>query len=88
MWSKSPKAGDREVDFGQLVVEKVFKFSQHCNLCEYDSSQAHTLRMHMREGDFGQLVVVLGKVGPPVLSLGPRRASRGGKDADEYDLHF
>ena len=74
--------GDREVDFGRLVVvvvEKVFKFSQHCNLCEYDSSQAHTLKMHMREGDFGQLVVVLGKVGPPVLSLGPRRASRGGQ---------
>ena len=58
-------------------------FSQYCNVCEHDCSQAENTRMRSgekvddREGDFGQLLV--GKVGPPVLSLGPRRESRGGQ---------
>ena len=29
-----------------------------------------------------------GESGSPVLSVGPRRASRGGRDVDEYDLHY
>ena len=46
-WREALEVGDREGDFGQLVVVmvmvgKFLKFFQPCNLCEYDSSLIST----------------------------------------------